>query len=133
MTEQSKNTMTYNPYWEHIGLREVELKDGHAILELPIIHEVTQSRQNVHGGVIASMVDAAVGAALRSLLEVGNAGVTVEMKLNYLRPANGKKLIAKGEIIKKGGSLAVGNAVIENDAGDEVAAGMVTYMIKSKK
>lgn len=132
MTEQSKNIMKHNPYWDHIGLKEVELKDGYSILELPIIHEVTQSRNNVHGGVIASMVDAAVGAALRSMLEVGKAGVTVEMKLNYLRPANGEKLIAKGEIIKKGGSLAIGQAVIENDAGDEVAVGLVTYMIKSK-
>lgn len=70
-------------------------------MELPIIHEVTQSRKNVHGGVIASMVDAAVGAALRSMLDVGRGGVTVEMKLNYLHPANGEKLIAKGEIIKK--------------------------------
>ncbi|MFS0574033.1 PaaI family thioesterase [Sporosarcina sp. 179-K 3D1 HS] len=129
METTSENKMKYNPYWEHIGLKEVELKCGQSILELPIIYEVTQSRNNVHGGVIASMIDAAVGAALRSTLENGKAGVTVEMKLNYLRPANGEKLVAKGKILKKGKSLAVGEAVIENDTGQEVAVGLVTYML----
>ncbi|MEK3934852.1 PaaI family thioesterase [Sporosarcina sp. FSL W7-1349] len=129
MNAAHENKMVKNPYWEHIGLKEVALDSGQSILELPIKYEVTQSRNNVHGGVIASMIDAAVGAALRSTLEKGKAGVTVEMKLNYLRPANGEKLIAKGKIVKKGKSLAIGEAVIENDKGQEVAIGLVTYMI----
>lgn len=132
MTNYSENKMKHNPYWDYIGLKEISLINGHAVLELPIIHEVTQSRGNVHGGVIASMVDAAVGAALRSTLNIGEAGVTVELKLNYLRPANGNKLIAKGDIIKKGKSITVGKAVIENDKKDEVATGIVTYMLKNK-
>jgi len=132
MTTQSDNTMTYNPYWEHIGLKEVELADGHAVLELPVIHEITQSRKTVHGGVIASLVDASVGAALRSKVEKGMGGLTVEMKVNYLRPAVGEKLIAKGRVVKLGKSIVVGEAVIENDLGEEIAIGLATYMLKPR-
>ncbi|WP_338450647.1 PaaI family thioesterase [Niallia oryzisoli] len=129
MDKQIKNGMKNNPYWKHIGLKEIELSEGAAILELPIIYEITQSRGNVHGGVVASLVDAAVGAALRSLLPGGKAGVTVELKVNYLRPASGDRLIAKGRVIKKGNSLVVGEATILNDEEKEVAVGLVTYML----
>ena len=129
----SENIMSNNPYWDHIGLKEVELNNGHSVLELPVIHEITQSRKTVHGGVIASLVDAAVGAALRSQVEKGMGGVTVEMKVNYLRPAVGDKLIAKGRVVKQGKSLVVGEAVIENDQGEEVAIGLATYMMKPRE
>lgn len=132
MTEQSDNTMDYNPFWDHIGLREVELRDGQSVLELPIMHELTQSRKVVHGGVIATLVDAAVGAALRSNVAKGLGGVTIDLKVNYLRPATGMKLIAKGRIIKQGRSVVVGEAVIENEAGTEIAIGIATYMMKEK-
>lgn len=132
MNENSENKMGYNPYWNHIGLKEIELANGHSLLELPIIHEITQSRKTVHGGVIASLVDAAVGSALRSQVENGRSGVTVDLKVNYLRPAVGEKLVAKGRIVKLGKSIVVGEAVIENDEGKEVAIGIATYMMKEK-
>ncbi|MEI3611286.1 PaaI family thioesterase [Pseudogracilibacillus sp. SO30301A] len=84
---------------------------------------------------IASLVDAAVGDALRSQVEKGMGGVTVEMKVNYLRPAVGETLIAKGRVVKQGKSksLIVGEAVIENDQGEEVAIGLATYMMKPRE
>ncbi|WP_164215923.1 PaaI family thioesterase [Virgibacillus sp. YIM 98842] len=124
--------MDYNPYWKLIGLKEVKLEKGKSVLELPVIHEITQSRNTVHGGVIASLVDAAVGAALRSRVEKGKGGVTVDLKVNYLQPAAGEKLFAKGHIVKKGKTIVVGEAVIENDVGEKVAIGLATYMMKKR-
>jgi len=124
--------MKNNPYWEHIGIKEITLENGTSLLELPVKREITQSWGNVHGGVIASLVDAAVGAALRSTLEEHEGGVTVEMKLNYLRPANGDILYAKGKIVQKGKSIVIGQATIENDAGEEVAIGIATYMMRQR-
>lgn len=129
MTE--KNRMIDNPYWDLIGLNEIELKDGTSIIELPIKHEITQRRGTVHGGVLASMIDAAVGASIRSLSLDSQA--TVELKINYIRPAMGEKLIGKGTVINKGKTLAVGEAKIFNDDGKIVASGTATYMIFSKK
>lgn len=125
-------SMKNNPYWEHIGIKEVTLENGTSLLELPVKREITQSWGNVHGGVVASLIDAAVGAALRSTLEEHEGGVTVEMKLNYLRPANGDILYAKGKIVQKGKSIVIGQATIENDAGEEVAIGIATYMMRQR-
>ena len=124
--------MKNNPYWEHIGIKEITLENGTSLLELPVKREITQSWGNVHGGVVASLIDAAVGAALRSTLEEHEGGVTVEMKLNYLRPANGDILYAKGKIVQKGKSIVIGQATIENDAGEEVAIGIATYMMRQR-
>src|SRR5690625_1063460 len=132
MTDQSENIIGDNPFWEHIGLHEVELRVGKSVLELPIIHEITQSRKIVHGGVIATLVDAAVGAALRSNVPKGHGGVTIDLKVNYLRPAVGEKLIARGKVVKQGRSIVVGEAVIENEKGTEIAIGVATYMMKAK-
>jgi uncharacterized protein (TIGR00369 family) len=130
MTEE--NRMVDNPYWDLIGLHEKELKNGTSIIELPIKREITQRRGTVHGGVLASMVDAAVGASIRSLLSNDETAATVEMKINYIRPAIGEKLIGKGKVINKGKTLAVGEAQILNDDGKVVASGTATYMIFSK-
>jgi uncharacterized protein (TIGR00369 family) len=130
MTEN--NSTKTNPYWEYIGLRELELIDGTSTIELPIKYEITQRRGTVHGGVLASMVDAAVGAAIRSLLSNDQSAATVEMKLNYIRPASGTKLIGRGKVINKGKTIAIGEAEVLNDQGKIVAAGMATYMIFSK-
>jgi len=126
---EEKHRRSVSPYWDYIGMREVELNNGTSIVELPVIYEITQRRGTVHGGVLASLVDAAVGAAIRSLLPSGQSAVTVELKLNYIRPASGTKLIGRGKVINKGKTIAVGEAQVIDDQGKVVAAGMATFMI----
>lgn len=119
-----------NPYWELIGLKKVSSTNGNSILELPITKKITQRNQTVHGGVLASMIDAAIGHAIRSKMHfTDHKQVTVELSVNYLREASGNKLTAKGKIIKKGNSISVGYAEILNDAGDVISVGIGTFKI----
>ncbi|WP_253924988.1 PaaI family thioesterase [Halobacillus sp. A5] len=118
-----------HPFWNHIGLTEVFKKDGLSKIELEVTGLLTQRHGTVHGGVLATMVDAAVGTSIRSLLPEKKAAVTVEMKVNYLRPSTGSKLIGEGRIINKGQSIIVGEAQIKNEDGKVVAHGTATYMI----
>lgn len=131
MTE-NKNTFN-SPFWDYIGMKEVESKDGVSVIELPVKVDITQRRGSVHGGVLATLVDAAIGSAVRSLLNEGEQSATVELKLNYIRPALGSKLIGKGKIINKGKNLVIGEAEILNDEGKIVTAGMATFIIIRKK
>ncbi len=118
-----------NPYWNLIGLREVELKDGTSVIELPIKREITQRRGTVHGGVLASLVDSSIGAAIRSVLPPGMSIITAELKLNYIRPGVGTKFIGRGSVIHMGRTLAVGEAKIWNQDGKLIAAGMATFKL----
>ncbi len=87
----------------------------------------------VWGGVVAAMADVAGGIAAFSLFEAGADILTVEIKINYLAPAGGEALIARGEVIKSGRTLTIVRSEIfaVDDAAETLcAAGMGTLMTR---
>ncbi|WP_066251349.1 PaaI family thioesterase [Neobacillus drentensis] len=118
-----------SPFWDYIGMTEEIIEEGYAELRLNITPNLTQRRGTVHGGVLASLVDAAVGSAVRSTLSKEQASATVELKVNYVRPAKGVYLIGKAKLFQQGKTLAAGQAEIFNSDGNLVAIGTATYMI----
>jgi uncharacterized protein (TIGR00369 family) len=55
----------------------------------------------VHGGAIATLADHCGWYAVISELEVGYTSVTIELKVNYLKPALGQRLLAVAEVINR--------------------------------
>jgi uncharacterized protein (TIGR00369 family) len=123
---------TNNAFRDLLGIQEVSMHNGSSIIKLEITESLTQRHRTVHGGVIATMIDCAVGTAIRSIIPEKSAAVTLEMKLNYVRPATGATLIGKGNIINKGNSIIVGEARILNEKDQIVATGIATYMFVKK-
>ena len=79
---------------------------------------------------MAALIDIAVVSAVRTLCVRGDImRGTAELNISYLRPANGSMLVISGTILRKGGSLAVGDAEIHDDAGRLVAKGRITYSL----
>jgi uncharacterized protein (TIGR00369 family) len=68
----------------------------------------------VHGGMLATLVDATMGAAVRSTLE-GEAPATSQLTLTYLRPGKGGRLVVTAEVSKRGDSLTMCEAEVEQD------------------
>ncbi|WP_061579831.1 PaaI family thioesterase [Saccharococcus caldoxylosilyticus] len=120
-----------SPFWDCIGMRETVMKEGYAEIEIDITSNLHQRRGTVHGGVLASLIDASIGSAVRSTLQGDQASATVEMKINYFRPAYAERLTAKAKLNHRGKTLAVGTAEIIDPNGKAVAAGSATYMILS--
>lgn len=82
----------------------------------------------VHGGVLATMVDTAMGEALRTMSEDGERPVTIELKLNYLEPGEEGLILANAEIKKRGRSFTVVTAeVIQEGSGESLAEAMGTF------
>ncbi len=69
----------------------------------------------VHGGVIYSMADISMGVAVYSAIKKDEETATIEIKINYLKPANAKTLICDAQIIQKGKNIAVLEAEIKAD------------------
>jgi uncharacterized protein (TIGR00369 family) len=118
-----------SPFWDYIGMIEEKIEEGYAELRIHITPNLLQRRGVVHGGVVATLVDGAVGSAVRSVLSEEQASATVEMKVNYIRPAKGDYLLAKSTLTHRGKTLAVGQAEIFDSQGTLVAIGAATYMI----
>lgn len=88
----------------------------------------------IHGGVIAALIDTAMGCAAHSLLPVGAGYVTSELNVRFLGAtglASGT-LLCLGEVIKAGRRSMVVQARVTDDSGREVAIGGCTCLVRPR-
>lgn len=116
------------PFNDLLGIRLVEEHEDGVTIEMPIREELLNSNRVLHGGATASLVDAALGIAITQKWQ-GRLTSTVEMKLNYLRPAREGKLTARSRFVKTGKTIIVGTVDVVDDAGQGIAFGLLTYML----
>ena len=91
----------------YLGAELAEIAPGRCELQLKGRPELTQQNGFMHGGVVAALADVAGGYAAFTLFEAGADILTVEIKINYVAPAAGEALIARGEVIKSGRTLTI--------------------------
>ena len=101
-----QKVLASQPFSAHLGTEILVFTTQKTELTLNITDEIKQQHGFVHGGVLSYLADNALtfagGAALG-----GGGVVTNEMKINYLRPAVGERLIARAEVIYAGRTQAV--------------------------
>ena len=123
-----------SPYFELLSMKIKDVGQRFSVLEIDLGEKHLQPFGLVHGGVFASIIDAAAFWALFYEIEDQNAGATtVDLKLNYLAPAASGKLIAKGRQIKLGKTLGYAEAFVTDAKGKILAHGTSTLIILSGK
>jgi uncharacterized protein (TIGR00369 family) len=128
--EHVKPFVNHSPYFELLSMKILDVGVGFSLLEVDLAEKHLQPFGFVHGGVFASIIDAAAFWAVFSGIEDPNAGATtVDLKLNYLAPAVSGKLIAKGRQIKLGKTLGYAEATVTDENGRLLAHGTSTLMI----
>lgn len=121
-----------SPYFDLLSMRLLDAGIGYSVLEIEVSKKHLQPFGFVHGGVFASIIDAAAFWSVYYGIEDQNAGVTtVDLKLNYLAPAASGKLIAKGRQIKIGKTLGYAEAEVTDATGKILAHGTSTVIILS--
>lgn len=79
-------------------------------------HEaIGQQYGYVHGGVVGALLDTACGFSTMTLLPSDHIVLTVEYKVNFLRPAEGEYFIASGRVVKAGRTILVCEAALTAD------------------
>ncbi|MGD8665730.1 MAG: PaaI family thioesterase [Desulfobacterales bacterium] len=118
------------PYFELLSMKLVDVGIGYSSLEIELAHKHLQPFGVVHGGVFASIIDAAAFWSVYYGIEDPDVGITtVDLKLNYLAPAVSGKLIASGRQIKVGRTLGYAEANVTDQQGKILAHGTSTLMI----
>ena len=97
-----------------IGAPAPEAADGRATLTLSADERHVNRAGTLHGGMLATLVDATMGAAIRSAVE-GETPATSQLTLTYLRPGVPGRLIVTAEVRKQGDSLIMCEADVEQD------------------
>ena len=112
------------------------LAPGIVEITLPYRADLAQQNGYVHAGIVTTIADSAAGYAAYSLMPAGAEVLSVEFKVNLLRPAQGKSFLARAEVIKPGRTLTVARADVFGvaESGDrELVATMLATIICLQK
>src|SRR2546427_5406153 len=114
-----------------LGMSITEVNEGRVVF----IAEPSEYHYNplgtVHGGVLATLLDSALGCAVQSMLPAGTSYTTLELKVNYLRPVTTKTgtVYCEGKIIYVGGRVATAEGRLTDAEGKLYAHGTTTCII----
>ena len=119
-----------------IGARLTRVAAGDVEIEVPFREGLGQQHGFMHGGIVSAIVDSAGGYAALSLTPPGTEVLTVEFKINFVAPAKGERIVARGRVTKPGRTLTVcAGDVFAVDRGEErlVATMLQTMMTVSQQ
>ena len=102
---------------DSLGVSIVDFGPGWTEFALEKRDSLTQQHGFVHAGVIGAALDSACGYAALSLMPPEAAVLTVEYKINLMRPAEASRFLVKGWVVKPGRTLTIcqGEAMPESD------------------
>src|SRR5690349_20959688 len=95
-----------------VGMTIVEVNEGRVVFSAEPAEYHYNPLGTVHGGIIATLLDSAMGCAVQSLLPAGAGYTTLEIKVNYLRAITSATgtVTCEGKIIHLGGRTATAEA-----------------------
>jgi acyl-CoA thioesterase len=104
-----------SPFSDSLGVRIEKIDAGSCLCSLVIKDHLRNRNGGVHGGVIYSLADIAMGVALYSMLDKDERCSTIEIKINYLRPVSFGVLVCDAKVIQKGRTISVLESEIRSD------------------
>jgi uncharacterized protein (TIGR00369 family) len=126
------------PFNRYIGVKLADARKGFARLEVPFRDELVGDpmRPALHGGVLSALADAAGGGAVWTGIEDDRARVsTIDLRIDYLRPARLVTLVAEATVVRLGNRVGVADVRLFNGDAEDVtiATGKGVYNITIKK
>ncbi len=94
-------------FMAHLGAELVSVGPGLVETAADLRPHLTQQHGFGHAGLSWALVDTAMGFAAQSLMPPGRTVLTAELKINLLAPAEGRRLVARGEVVRAGRRLVV--------------------------
>jgi len=114
-----------------LDLKPISLEKGFAVFGFEPQEFHYNTIGTVHGGVIAAILDSAMGCAIHATLEAGTGYTTLELKVNFLKAVTIKSgpLKATGKVIHGGKRTALVESQLTDDAGNIYAHSVSTCLI----
>src|SRR2546430_3223069 len=115
-------------WMETLGARISEAEPGRVVVELIAGPQHRHGGGVVQGGVVTQIADAAMGMSLATLQEDGMWNTTIELKINFIRPAIEGRLRSVGPVIERRQTLLFSEADVLDEQGRLVARASSTCM-----
>lgn len=114
-----------------LGMGISEVEEGRVVFSLEAAEYHYNPLGTVHGGVIATLLDSAMGCAVQSTMPAGTSYTTLELKVNYLRPVTSKTgmVYCEGKVIYVGGRIATAEGRLADADGKLYAHATTTCIV----
>jgi len=133
---QVRNSFERQTAMSSIGAELLIVEPGKVEIALPYRSELTQQHGYLHAGIITTIADTACGYAAYTLMPAGSEVLSVEFKVNLLRPAKGERFVAVANVLKPGRTLTVVRAdvfgISESDERELIATMLATMICLQK-
>jgi uncharacterized protein (TIGR00369 family) len=116
----------------YLGVKFSEFQPGRLIAEMPVRKELLTPFGNLHGGVMAALVDHVLGCVLYPLMPRGAWAATTEFKLNYLAPVKEGTLVADSSVVSMTRTTAVVRVDVSNQ-GRLACVAQGTLLVRAPK
>jgi uncharacterized protein (TIGR00369 family) len=128
--ERCSSSFSKQAFMTTLDARLLSLELGSAVIEVPFNDKFTQQHGFLHGGVVTSVLDSACGYAALTTMELDSGVLTVELKINLIKPAAGSVFQAHGKVVRAGRTLIVctGEVCAEGDERNVIAVMQATMM-----
>ena len=123
-----------NPLLEYLGIRLVEVGTGRASFEVDVDNRHLNRQGSLHGGVAATLLDAACGYSGLATGQgdaLGNA-VTVTLSISYIAKVSSGRLRATGNLTKMGRSIYFSAGELVSESGDLIATAQGAFKRTTK-
>ena len=114
-----------------LGIRRKSMAKGRCCFTLRVRREHMNPHGVVHGGVVYSLVDYAMGGALTSRLEPGERCATLEVKINYLAPVSEGTLRAEARVVERTKRIGVLEGRVHDHRDQLVALATGSFYIQN--
>ncbi len=114
--------------WKYLGIEVVTNNEGKKGIKIKNSENLRQLHGKIHGGIIATAVDTALAVAVNEAIGEGKKAVTVELKVNYLLPAD-SDIWAYANLVKVGKRLLTGTVEVLDSENNIVAIGSGTFSL----
>ena len=120
--------------WRWLGMILVEMGDGTATVDMTPTEDMANHSGFVHGGMISTLADSAMGRSLRTLQPGVVRAMSFDLKLTFISAAKvGERLRATGHVVHAGRRTAVTECRVEGTDGRLVATASATFAITRNK
>ena len=122
-----------SPFHTGMGLRVDAARAGEVTLSLEAREEQRNLGGLVHGGVLATLADMAMGLAVRSAIEPGRRHVTIELGIHYVRATRPGRIHGVGRVVRVGSQVAFASAEIRDISGRLLATASGTFSVTRER
>jgi uncharacterized protein (TIGR00369 family) len=125
---------TVSKLWTWLDLQTVEIGEGVAVIEMKATEDMANHSGFVHGGMISTLADSAMGRSLRTLKPGVVRAMSFDLKLSFISAAKiGETLRATGRVIHAGRRTMVAECRVEGPDQRLVATASATFAVTREK